>query len=298
MTLKKYQKKKKIDISFYDWISIKREKNYRIVYNDKIIDVIKKKLCKNISSIKKEKIRQYKLDKPKANKKTRLLGKIKISYKEYNKVRDSQIKEINDAYEQIIQHIKGLSPLEFINNFLKKNFFNSQKYFINTNISKKIKINEIVLQRYMSELLNNKKGNMTLEEEVDITIDKIFKKAKLNEVQKYLTDNINIEPFPKEKYQLKNNELDDEGSESTKYTIIDKCDSLKELDENIKKYREQNKNAKEKNKKIKIEVSDGESHKDDEEAEAYDEESLKDSSISSFSEKEGIEENEKMNFDN
>ena len=140
-----------------------------------------------------------------------------------------------------------------------------------------------------SKLLNNKKENMTLEEEVDITIGKIFKKTKLNEVKKYLTDSINIEPFPKEQYQLKNNELDDEGSESTKYTIIDKCDSLKELDENIKKFREQNKNVKEKNKKIKIEVPDGESHKDDEEAEAYDEESLKDSSISSLSEKEKIE---------
>ena len=127
-----------------------------------------------------------------------------------------------------------------------------------------------------SKLLNDKKENMALEEEVDIIIDKIFKKAKLNEVKKYL-------------YQLKNNELDGEGSESTKYTIIDKCDSLKELDENIKKFREQNKNVKEKNKKIKIEVPDGESHKDDEEAEAYDEESLKDSSISSFSEKEEIE---------
>ena len=76
MTLKKYQKKK-IDISFYDWTSIKREKNYRIVYNDKIIDVIKKKLCKNINGIKKEKIRQYKLDKPKANKKNKIIMKNK-----------------------------------------------------------------------------------------------------------------------------------------------------------------------------------------------------------------------------
>ena len=99
ITLRKYQKQKKIETSFYDWVSFKREKNYRIAYNDKIIGIIQKKLCKNIKSIKKEKIRQFKLDKPKANKKTRLLGKIKINYKEYNKNRDSQIKEIDDAYE-------------------------------------------------------------------------------------------------------------------------------------------------------------------------------------------------------
>ena len=155
--MKKYKKKKKLDTSFYDWITVKREKNYRIAYNDKIIGIIQRKLCKNINYIKKEKIKQYKLDKPKANKNARLFGNVKINYKEYNKDRISQIKEINDAYEQIIQYIKGLSPLEFINNFLKKNFFNSQRYFININISKKIKINEIVLQRYMSELLNRKK---------------------------------------------------------------------------------------------------------------------------------------------
>ena len=53
---------------------------------------------------------------------------------------------------------------------------------------------------------------------------------------------------------------------------------------------------KEKGKKIKIKVLDGENSEKDEEAEAYDEESLRDSSISSFSDKEEIEENEDMDL--
>ena len=137
---------------------------------------------------------------------------------------------------------------------------------------------------------------MTLDEEVDLKVNKLFKRAKLNEVRKYLTNSIDIDPFPKEQSQFKNIELGDNASETTNYTVIDKCDSLKELDENIKKFREKNKNVKEKNKKIKIEVSDNENHKGDEEAEVYDEDSLRDS-ISSFSEKEEIEENENIDFD-
>ena len=54
ITLRKYQKQKIIETSFYDWVSFKREKNYMIAYNDKIIGIIQKKLCKNIKSIKKK----------------------------------------------------------------------------------------------------------------------------------------------------------------------------------------------------------------------------------------------------
>ena len=140
-----------------------------------------------------------------------------------------------------------------------------------------------------------KKESLTLDEEIDLIINRKMKKSKLSEVQNYLTDNINIDPFPKEQGPL-NFELGDNSSETTKYTIIDKCDSLKELDENIKKFRENNKNVKEKGKKIKIKVLDGENSEKDEEAEAYDEESLRDSSISSFSDKEEIEENEDMDL--
>ena len=102
--------------------------------------------------------------------------------------------------------------------------------------------------------------------------------------------------FRKIKSQL-NHELGDDGSESTEYIRIDECDSLKELDENVKKFRENNKNVKEKGKKIKIEVLDGENSEEDEGVEAYDEESLRDSPISSLPQKEENKENENIDFD-
>jgi len=46
LTLKKYKTSKKINYLNYDLVSIKRIKIYRFVYNDKIIVIIQKKLCK------------------------------------------------------------------------------------------------------------------------------------------------------------------------------------------------------------------------------------------------------------
>jgi len=130
----------------------------------------------------------------------------------------------------------------------------------------------------MLEFLNGKKKeNMTIDEEVKFNIDKIFKKAKINEVKQYLQNNININLFPKENNQIKQSENDDDGSESTKYTVIDKSDSLKKLDEEIKKFRGKNKNVKEKGKKIRINPLCCSLDKENEEIDADDEESLSDS---------------------
>ena len=69
----KYKIKKEIKSSNYYWESLKREKCFRIVYNDKIISLIKKKTISKIKIIAKNKIRKYKNDRP--------FGKIKTGYK-------------------------------------------------------------------------------------------------------------------------------------------------------------------------------------------------------------------------
>ena len=53
----------------YDWDTIKREKCFRIVYNDKIIQMLQNRFIKSINRIKNEKINEFKKHNKKATKK-------------------------------------------------------------------------------------------------------------------------------------------------------------------------------------------------------------------------------------
>ena len=55
------------------------------------------------------------------------------------------LNNINFYYEQLINNIKKISPLDFINNYLNKNILN-RKNLISTNFPKKIKIKEDILK--------------------------------------------------------------------------------------------------------------------------------------------------------
>ena len=72
--LRKYRgsENKKIKID-YDWDTIKRDKSFRIVYNDKIILSLKNKLIRKIKGILNEKTKEYKKDNPKAAKTRKLI---------------------------------------------------------------------------------------------------------------------------------------------------------------------------------------------------------------------------------
>lgn len=113
MLLKKYRgNKDKIIKEEYDWKSIKREKIFREVYNDKMVDLIKKKFIKKIKHIQKEKINKYKVDNPKAQKGTKFKGG--IGYKMHNQKKISLLTEINAQYKNIIDYIKKLNATLFI----------------------------------------------------------------------------------------------------------------------------------------------------------------------------------------
>ena len=88
------------------------------------------------------------------------------------------------------------------------------------------------------------KKELSLDEEVNLQINRIFKQARINSLKKYLPNNIDIDPFPNEKKNK--NEEDDELSMETQFTYKDTCDLLKELDEKIHKLRIDNKETLEK----------------------------------------------------
>ena len=67
------KEKKQNDNKDYDWTSIKREKCFRIVYNNKIIELLIKKVIKRIKCILKIQKNNYKKDFPKAEKGEKIL---------------------------------------------------------------------------------------------------------------------------------------------------------------------------------------------------------------------------------
>ena len=255
------------------------EKKIRIVYNNKIIESIKKKCLKSIKKKQKTKVKEFKKDHPKGIKYNQYLTE-----KENNIKRESMLKNINFYYEQLINNIKKITPLEFINNYLNQNILN-RKCLISTNFPKKIQIKADILKKLI--IGEEKQKFNTLDEEINYTIGKKFQNFKLNEIKKYLPLEMEIEYFPSQqnvseklkkepsiqnKTLFKENKEVDESfeSEETRYTIEDSCGLIAQLNEKIKEFRKENKQTKEKEKKLKIkeEIYLGESDENsDEESE-------------------------------
>ena len=98
--------------------------------------------------------------------------------------------------------------------------------------------------------IESKKKELFVDEEIDLKIGRIFKQAKMNEIKDYLSNKINVDPFPSEKKNK--NEGDDDLSMETQITYKDTCDLLGELNKKIYKLRKDNKDALEKEKKFKL----------------------------------------------
>ena len=234
----------------YNWDDIKRDKIFRIVYNDKIVSLIKKKLIKKIQAIAKEKMHSFKKNNPKSRKKAKI--PIGLTYKQYIEKIEEEKEEINNSYKSVIDFLKNIKPLEFITEFLNKNIITNKRYLINTRLSKKININKKFLAKLLVDISKNikkKKEEMTVDEEISDKIDTIFKKSQINSIKDYLPSNLDIEPFPLEQKKFRNNEMDISDSEETKITIQDSCNLLKDLNKNILSFRQKNKQVREKEKK-------------------------------------------------
>ena len=109
----------------YDWETIKREKNFRIVYNDKIIEIVKRKLLNSVYKKSKEKIKEYRKKHPKVNAKNK--SPEKLPYQTYNKKIEKNVKTLNKFYKRLIKFIKQSSSINIINNFINKDFIKDKK---------------------------------------------------------------------------------------------------------------------------------------------------------------------------
>ena len=154
----------------------------------------------------------------------------------------------------IINHIKNINPNDFIENFLNQNLINDKKYLINTQFSKKIEINFPFLIKLFKNFKKENKKDQSMDEEINNIIETAEKRAKFNRIKKYLPNKIEIDFFPGQKKYINKDdkEIKDEISEETQCTYKDSINMLKNLDLNIKEFRQKNKSVIEKEKKIKI----------------------------------------------
>ena len=106
--------------------------------------------------------------------------------------------------------------------------------------------------------IESKNKELSLEEEIDLKINNVIKRSKMKSIKEYLPHKINIDPFPVETKNKK--EEDDDSSLETQLIFKDTCNLLEDLNEKIIKLRKDNKDALEKEKKIKIISSNEEKH--------------------------------------
>ena len=117
-----------------EWISIKRDNNYRIVYNDKIVKKIKSNFIKHIQKQKKIKLQLFHQENNKLKKGEKSNTKL-ISRNEHNKLIDEKEKIIIEFFDKKVNEIDKLSCSDFIVNYLNKENKNNIKNLMNTCLS-------------------------------------------------------------------------------------------------------------------------------------------------------------------
>jgi len=248
-----------------EWISVKREKKYRVVFNDKIVKTIKNRFIKQIKKLKITKIKEFKKDNSKLEKyeKPPIKG---VSKKEYSKVLDEKKETIENYYDKLIGKVENASNEEFIIDYLDKEKDSNLKNLISSNLSKTFMLDEAntCISSKLEEIIDNE--NLENEKNIDndmkilnLKLDEKLERNKLNTVKDYIINkNMNIKNlFPYEQKKLRRSD----DNEINKINIIEKerniyniLGEIKVLNEKIKKYNDIN-NIKEKDSEIQIEMA-------------------------------------------
>ena len=236
-----------------EWTSVKRDNNYRIVYNDQIVKKIKSKFIKQIQKQKKIKLKLFHNENKKLKKGEKTNNKL-ITKKEYNKIIVRKNKIIEDFYNNKINEISNMSCSNFIINYLNKESQNNIKSLMNINLSSHFSLNEASTN--ITNNFDNLINNNDLDKEIEEKIDKIIKKGKENTVKKYIECNMKVNNFfPYEQKKLRKKEEDEKINKIQfgKKEIYNVIDELNNLEKQIKEYEKENKD---KGSKISIEMKD------------------------------------------
>ena len=102
-----------------EWISIKRDNKFRMVFNDKIVKIIRTRFIKQINKQKEEKLGLFDAENTKLKKANRNITK-GMTLKKYNKSREEKRNIIIEYYNKKEKEIKEMSEKDFITSYLNK----------------------------------------------------------------------------------------------------------------------------------------------------------------------------------
>ena len=255
--IKKNEKDKIPDNDQNDWISIKRDYNYRIVYNNQIVKQIKTKFEKQIKNQKKEKIQLFTQKNAKLGKNDDK-GNIVVTKKVHNKGIDYKKKIISEFYDKKIKEINKMSCDDFIIKYLNREKKENLKYLMNTNLNNTFSLTEAStnLSNQLEKIIEDNIGN-DMDKSIDRIIEKCCNRGRLSTVKEYIeigkVDNF----YPYEPKKFRKKKEDDKINRINQIPVDQKeiFDMLKEisnLNEKIHCYKKKNK---EKTAEIDVEMS-------------------------------------------
>ena len=247
-----------------EWISVKRDYKFRIVYNNQIVKKIKSKFENQIKKQKNERLKFFKQENPKLKRNEKKKRNIKMTKKQYNSNIDYKKKIITNFYDEKIKEINQMTLEDFIVKYLNKENKENIKILMNANLSNNFTLTEANTD------ISNQVDNLIAKDDLDIEVEKkieeIIARGRRNKVKKYINFDINIDnhfPYEPKKFKKEKNnrelnkidEIDDSNKE-----IYDILKDLTDLNEKIKEYEKKNK---EKTAKISVEMADDEDEAED-----------------------------------
>ena len=252
----KEDKNKKEDIinSDNEWISIKRDNNFRIVFNDKIIKTIKARYLKQLKKQKEEKINQYDEENKKLGKGDKNFFKKIMNKREYNDIIDKNRNFLIEHYDKKIKEIEEIGHEKFILEVLNKEKNDNIRRLMSTNLNSNFTLNDystdasVHLDNKIQEIQNIDEDL----KQINQMMDKKMEENKKYQLRKYIDDKMEIDNFfPYEQKKLRRNN-EDENENKNIYHILKK---LTDLNEKLQKYKKENN---EKETKINISQEDEE----------------------------------------
>lgn len=243
-----------------EWLSVKRDNNFRIVFNDKTVSTIKSKFIRQIKQQKELKLKQFTEENQKLGKYER--SHIKgMNKKTFNEQIDKKKQIINDYYEKRLNEINEMSCKDFIITYLDMEKNENIEKLMKVNINHNFELEEAStkISKGIDEIIDENEDDM--DKEIKKKIDNITERAKLSSVKNYIDPKQKVKDFfPHEQRKFKRELKDKEiNGEKDIFYILQK---LSDLNSKIKEYKKENK---EKGSIIGIEQNDNGNVEEEEE---------------------------------
>ena len=253
-----------------DWLSIKRDNKFRIVFNDKIVKTIRKRFIKQIKKQKIEKLEEYKKNNEKLEKYEK--APKGMTKNEYNKLIDEKKDIIINHFDKLIKSIENMNNEEFILKYLDKEKDDNIKKLMSSTLNKNFTLKEAdtCITSKLEEITDDKNDRSEKEKDKDIErlnkkLDELMERNNLNRVKEYVNESMKIKNlFPYEQKKLRRdeneiNEINKINEIKHERKVENVLDNIKDLNQKIKKIHNK---IKEKESEIKVEMAS-----DDEEME-------------------------------